>query len=119
MLPKSLFLVLGSLAIVNAAPQSSVFRRQGWSEETAFITFWEKGCGVDGSDNQSTFIVNETDGEYHSGDCAKLGQTGWQSIDVKQPKNTEAVYTIELFSGEGCNNYVIVSYTRILAVQTF
>jgi hypothetical protein len=34
--PSSIFLVLGGLAIANAAPQSSVFRRQeGWSHETA------------------------------------------------------------------------------------
>jgi hypothetical protein len=55
-----------------------------------------------------TFTINETDGNHHSGDCVLLPIDGWQSIDVKQPKNTEAVYSIELFSGEGCNNYIIV-----------
>jgi hypothetical protein len=107
--PSSILLILGGLAIANAAPQTSVFRRQeGWSDETAFITFWAKGCDADGSANQMTFTINETDGNHHSGDCVLLPIDGWQSIDVVQPKNTEAVYSIELFSGEGCNNYIIV-----------
>jgi hypothetical protein len=74
MLPTSFIFPFGGAAIANAAPQSFVYcRQEGWSKETAFITFWENGCGVDGEANQATFTINESDALHHSGDCVKLG----------------------------------------------
>jgi hypothetical protein len=112
--PSTLFFALSALALANAAPGKS-FIVQRSVEETLYITFWESGCGVEGNGNSGTHYIHwdPAQGSNKPEDCVLEANVGWQSANVRQPTDTQYKYSIDFFSGEGCNNPILVSL-RIL-----
>ena len=104
----ALLFALSAISLVNAAPAqaSSLDKRQ--TDQRLLITFWEAGCNTDGG--QSTFIYSD-DGPSMSGDCEATANFGWKNYEVEN-LGTQS-WSIEFFSGLGCNNPVLVSIQGI------
>ncbi|PIA93764.1 hypothetical protein CB0940_05180 [Cercospora beticola] len=96
-----LFSLIGSLALVNAAP--TILKRNDRTDPL-LLTFCENGCGVDGVSNQVTYPFSN-EGSAFPGDCVPTGYYNRQSVEIVQ--DSEQSYTVELFSGEGCNNPIL------------
>ncbi|KAF2207845.1 hypothetical protein CERZMDRAFT_102112 [Cercospora zeae-maydis SCOH1-5] len=47
------------------------------------------------------------DGPAYPGDCLATGLYNWQSTEIRQ--DSMKSYSIELFSGEGCNNPILTT----------
>ncbi|CAK1366482.1 unnamed protein product [Cercospora beticola] len=92
---------LSTLAFVSAAP-TLVTRND--KIDPLLLTFWENGCNVEGTSNQITYPFSR-EGPAYPGDCVATGLYNWQSTEIVQDKG--ASYSIELFSGEGCNNPIV------------
>lgn len=90
------------LRLASAAPTMSLQNRQA---TPLLLTFWENGCNVD-TPNQSTFVFSK-DGPSYSGDCVPAPAYNWQNLEVEQGTDK---FTVEFFSGEGCNNSVLVRF---------
>jgi hypothetical protein len=99
---------LSGFALVSAAPQSFAARNALSPEDTLYVTFWENGCGPAENGNSATDYINNSDGNARPGDCVLNLHYGWQSVEIRQPSDG-TLYSIDLFSGEGCNNPIIVS----------
>jgi hypothetical protein len=112
----SLALIASGMAFASAAPAAApapfALDDPLPTTYTLYVTFWEKGC-QDPSDtdgNIATFTVNEVDETAdRPGDCVQLTAYGWQSINILQPTDEAKKYSIEIFSGLGCNNPLLVS----------
>lgn len=118
----SLFFVLGNLAFAAAAPQPLAIRTDTGLQsldtrttlappDTLYVTFWKYGCGPHKPEesDSSTNYINESQGNGRPGDCMKNNYDGWTAIEIRQPEQTWIKYSVELFSGEGCNNPLYVS----------
>ncbi|PPJ59977.1 hypothetical protein CBER1_10148 [Cercospora berteroae] len=94
---------LSALTFVNAAP-TLVARND--KTDPPLLTFWENGCNVDGKSNQITYSFS-SEGSSYPGDCVATGLYNWQSTEIFQDEGSS--YSIELFSGEGCNNPIVTA----------
>lgn len=92
-----------SLSLAGAMP--TLTSRNG-KTDPLLVQYWEAGCGVDGTSNRQTFVVSD-EGPSYPGDCFATPNYGWQSVQMTQ--DSAASYSIDLFSGLGCNNPIIVS----------
>jgi hypothetical protein len=107
----SIILVASGLAFVGAAPQPIPQDEPLPPSYTLYVTFWEKGCQdpSDTNGNIASFTVNDIDETAdRPEDCVQLTAYGWQSVDIVQPTDSAQRYSVDLFSGLGCNNPLIV-----------
>jgi hypothetical protein len=54
--------------------------------------------------------LDSEDGPGKPEECNINGNINWQSIQIQQPSSGDFKYSVDLFSGEGCNNPIAVSF---------
>ncbi|KAF2718950.1 hypothetical protein K431DRAFT_252125, partial [Polychaeton citri CBS 116435] len=95
--------VVSAAAIPDSLSSSATLTSRNTEDDSLYVTFWENGCDVEGDANQLTYRVSN-EGPSLPGDCLYANHYNWQSVKIIQ--DSKKTYTIDLFSGEGCNNFV-------------
>ncbi|KAB8664831.1 hypothetical protein FH972_026255 [Carpinus fangiana] len=94
--------IFGLVSVAAAAAVPSLTSRNA-QDDPMLLTWWENGCDVAGDANQSTFVFSD-DGPSYPGDCVPTPEYNWQSVKLDQ--DSGATYSVDLYSGEGCNNFI-------------
>lgn len=104
----TLFSILAAASLASAATlPGNVTAKRNTKDDPLLVTFWEKGCQTDGG--QETIVISD-DGPTKPGDCVAIDNYGWTSVQIDE--DTATTYNIDIFSGLGCNNFVLVSFPR-------
>ncbi|CZT25273.1 uncharacterized protein RCC_11001 [Ramularia collo-cygni] len=106
MLPSTVTVLSSMLTLVAAAPSNILSRNP--SSDPMLLTWWDNGCAQpnpsDGPGNSNTYVFS-SEGPSYPGDCVATPSYNWQSVKLQQ--DSDASYSVELFSGEGCNNPIL------------